>query len=336
MMSKFINNRASLCYDDVLIVPSHSTIESRSHCDTSVNITTLTAHHHFKIPIMAANMDTICGPKMASKMDDLGGIGIIHRNCPIEQITSPSFVAVGSLRNDKERIDKVIEAGHNICVDIAHGHSVNMQITLEYIRNRIASNKIIIAGNVCTQRGCNDLSKWGANIVKVGVGGGSACTTRIKTGCGVPQFQAVLDCADTGIPIIADGGIRHAGDAAKALAAGAKFVMIGGMLAGTDYTPDWNIEIASLGGYISYRGMASMDAKASTGLRLEHEEGVSVKVKARPQGSTEAVIKDLVDGIKSAMSYSGECTLDEFAESAKFCIVTSQTQKENQAHIHVK
>ncbi len=339
-MSKIQENKIGLCYDDVLIVPRYSEVLTRSAVSLAPNFKPFNG---LKIPIISANMDTITGIKMAKKMQELGGFGIIHRNESIQNIdkafgnTYPKnvFVAVGSYLNNKQRIDDVMSRGYNICVDIAHGDSEHMKSTLEYIRNK-DSSIFIIAGNVATPGACIALNSWGANLVKVGVGGGSACTTRIKTGCGVPQLTAVIDCAQTGIPIIADGGIRNSGDAAKALAAGAKFIMIGGMLAGTDSTPNWNSEDALLGKDMEFRGMASFKAKEATGLAMRHEEGISTKVKARPQGSTEAVIKDLVDGIKSAMSYSGACTLDEFAKSAKFCIVTSQTQKENQAHIHVK
>lgn len=331
----------SLCYDDVLIVPQYSGVLTRNDCSTQARIGTSL----FKIPIIAANMDTICGIKMAHKMYELGGIGIIHRNESIQKIRSQIdtipysklFIAVGSVASDRERIDKCLEEGFSICVDIAHGHSYHMKETLAYIKERANIQNIrpkIIAGNVCTVEATRDLHSWGANVVKVGVGGGSVCTTRIKTGSGVPQFSAVMNCAKTRnmIPIIADGGIRNSGDAAKALAAGATFVMIGGMLAGTDCTPDWNKEDALLGKDMEFRGMASLRAKEATGLALRNEEGISTKIKARFEGSTEEVIQELIDGIKSAMSYSGCFTLDAFRKEAIFTRVTSNTYKENHAH----
>jgi IMP dehydrogenase len=345
-MSKIQDNKIGLCYDDVLIVPRYSDVLTRSAVILAPNFKPFTSlDSHFKpftglkIPIISANMDTITGIKMAKKMQELGGFGIIHRNESIQNIDKAFkniepknvFVAVGSYLNNKQRIDDVMSRGYNICVDIAHGDSYHMKKTLEYIRSK-DSNIFIIAGNVATPDACIALNYWGANLVKVGVGGGSACTTRIKTGCGVPQLTAVLDCAQAGIPFIADGGIRNSGDAAKALAAGANFIMIGGMLAGTDCTPNWNYEDALLGKDMEFRGMASFKAKEATGLAMRHEEGISTKVKARFEGSTEEVIQGLVDGIKSAMSYAGCFTLQEFSYRATFMQVSSNTYKENHAH----
>jgi len=320
-------------------------------------------------PVFAANMDTVCGGKMAQKMSELGGVGIVHRYMPatdthnlildwfgkVEGVRTwedwepeefPSLtVAVGSVLNDKARIDVVLEqlnAGLplHICIDIAHGDSIHMTDTLYYIHQNI-NNSVhehpymgsIIAGNVCTMEGAVRLFDGGADIVKVGVGGGSACTTRIKTGCGFPQLAAISECAKAG-PIIADGGIRYYGDAAKALAAGADAIMIGGLLAGTDCTPGW--EIDNIGRNMEFRGMASKRAREACGGREVNAEGVSTQVPTQPVGSTQVVVEDLMEGVRSAMSYSGCHTLKEFKIKSKLVPVTLSTIDENKPHIKEK
>ena len=333
-------------FDDVLIVPQYSEISSRSDCGTLPRLPLL----DMKIPIFAANMDTICGTEMIKKMHKLGGMGILHRYMKITETHNTIsdwkdtdgklIVSVGSIVQDKRRIDMIIEWATSsrtskpltdlgICVDIAHGDSKNMVDTLLYIREE-GFVGVIIAGNVCTYTGAVRLFDNGADIVKVGVGPGSACTTRIKTGCGYPQLAAIAECSKAG-PIIADGGIRHYGDAAKALAVGADAVMIGGLLAGTDGTPFWS-ETPSCS-ELEFRGMASKAARKSCGNDGRNAEGVSVTVPWRPEGSTEEVIVELVEGIQSAMSYSGATTLVEFRTKSQIIQTTTSIMKENSPHI---
>ena len=309
-----------------------------------------------QIPVFAANMDTICGTNMAIKMHELGGVGIVHRYMKAsathnlihdwfhgtawankEGEDNPSLtVSVGSLFTDKQRIDIVLQQIReglpiNICIDIAHGDSRHMVDTLEYIhKNTPKLTGSIIAGNVCTFEGASRLFAYGADIVKVGVGGGSACTTRIKTGCGYPQLAAIAECSEAG-PIIADGGIRYYGDAAKAIAAGANAVMIGGLLAGTDCTPAW--EEGRIGKTMEFRGMASKRARESCGGFHGNSEGISTQVVTKAQGSTEAVVGNLMEGLRSAMSYSGCASLEEFKLKAKLVKVTRSTMGENKPHI---
>ena len=192
----------------------------------------------------------------------------------------------------------------------------------------VTFSNLVIAGNVCTYDGAARLMEAGADVVKVGVGPGSACTTRIKTGCGYPQLAAIEECSEAG-HIIADGGIRNYGDAAKALLAGAKAVMIGGLLAGTDCTPSWEPDGASL----EFRGMASKAARESCGGSSSNAEGVSVEVPWRPEGSTREVVEELMEGVRSAMSYSGTRTLREFSLKGKMVHVTPSTVNENKPHI---
>ena len=341
-----MNSKQAYSFDDVLIVPQYSDIESRSFCNTEVLLPKM---QPLEIPIFAANMDTICGVDMARKMHDLGGAGIIHRYMKAsethniiqdwfsddtrhQQIT----VAVGCLAKDKQRIDTVLQQIRyglpiNICIDIAHGDSKHMVDTLKYIHQK-APNRTgsIIAGNVCTREAADRLFIYGADIVKVGVGGGSACTTRIKTGCGYPQLAAIAECAEAG-PIIADGGIRYYGDAAKALAAGADAVMIGGMLAGTDCTPKWKEE--RIGKDMEFRGMASKRARGVCDGPIANAEGISTQVVTKAKGSTERVVGNLMEGVQSAMSYSGCRTLQEFRLKSKLVHVTSSVTAENKPHI---
>jgi IMP dehydrogenase len=350
------DQKTFLTFDDVLIQPAYSEIRSRDNCNVSVFLSDTVG---FAKPIIASNMDTITGFKMFEAMRHRGAAAFLPRTIPIEEIrgifdaylpekiiNNKIFVSVGAIprvvgwssidtkHKEFHRINEVIDAGYSIVVDIAHGHSENMKTTLEYIRSKIAPTdpRLIVAGNVATWRAVLDLKHWGANVIKVGIGSGSVCTTRTQTGVGVPQFSAIRECSKAKIPIIADGGIRSAGDAAKALAAGASMVMIGGMLAGTDMTPNWTPRKFELGEELEFRGMASLGAKANMGLQPKHEEGISTTTLARPEGSTNEVIDSLVDGIKSSMSYVGATTLKEFQERANFIEVSGNTYKENHAH----
>lgn len=339
-------------FDDVLIVPTYSEVESRSDCDTRIQ---LSSKMQLDIPVFAANMDTICSLKMAHKMRKLGGCGIIHRymshtathNLIHEWFDETEWddfeweedpiltLAVGTYVNDTQRIDTIIRAINtgkfpiNICLDVAHADSKQAVETLDYIRKKAPKwEGALIAGNVCTRSGAHRLFDAGADIVKVGVGGGSVCTTRIKTGCGYPQLAAIENCADSG-PIIADGGIRYYGDAVKALAAGADAVMIGGLLAGTDCTPQWVPDVETL----EFRGMASKAARIDCRGYSSNAEGIATTVIARPHGSTQEVIDELMEGIRSAMSYTGSKNLRDFRINSKFVQVTQSVIKENRPHI---
>ena len=324
-------------FDDVLIIPQYSEVASRSLCD----ITPTLPKMQLNIPVFAANMDTICGMSMVKKMAALGGCGILHRYMPSssthnfiqewDEDLGTLIVSVGTLEKDKQRINSVLcstTKNLGICVDIAHGNSKNMIDTLDYIRNSgVSLDGPVIAGNVCTYDGACRLFDAGADIVKVGVGSGSVCTTRSKTGCGLPQLVSIQTCAAAG-PVIADGGIRYPGDAAKALAMGAQAVMVGGMLAGTDCVPKY----AHAGKSMPFRGMASKEAREDFQQDPNHSEGVALTVVKQGSGSTEKVINNLVEGIMSSMSYVGATTLEEFREKAIFVKITPSAVKENGAH----
>lgn len=334
----------NVSFDDVLLVPRFSRIKSREDCSLKTDLGNTPLH----LPIIAANMDTICDVKMAKFMATQDGLGIIHRAMPVTETYEimsdwyqdedvqfdPLCMSVGCLRKDQHRIDTILSYCDNnpgnkvrICVDIAHGNSNNMLETLDHIRH-YGYEGLVIAGNVCTPNGVERLVAAGADVVKVGIGPGSACSTRNKTGCGYPQLAAIIECAKVG-PIIADGGIRTSGDAAKALAAGAKAIMIGGMLAGTDCTPGWDEDLT----FSKFRGMASKEARKAQGEPTANPEGISVTVVNRPQGSTQEVIQGIIEGVQSAMSYSDASNLDEFRRNAQIIEVRPSIMLENSPHI---
>lgn len=329
-----------LTFDDVLIIPSKSDVRSRK--DPSLS-TQLTKSKTMELPIIAANMDTVTESAMAIAMNDLGGMGILHRFMSIdEQISHVQTMLQGGLKtisasigvNDdfRDRARALVNAGVNILtIDIAHGHSVQMFETMKWCKDSF-SHVEIIAGNVATPEATEDLIKAGADAIKVGIGPGSMCTTRIITGAGVPQLTAIALCAEVGksynVPIIADGGIKTSGDIVKAFSAGASSVMLGSMLSGTIETPG---EIKN--GKKQYRGMASKSAQVSwrggmpEGMAPEGESTfVSVK------GHVKDVIQELSGGIRSGMSYINATQISEICEKARFIEMTSSGMSESRAH----
>ncbi|RMG74276.1 MAG: guanosine monophosphate reductase [Nitrospirae bacterium] len=330
-----------ISFDDVLIKPKYSNIISRDMTDIYCNLSKNTL---FAVPIISANMDTITEYEMALNMARMGGCGIVHRYMSIQRTENivmsllkegvRPFMAVGSVHNDRERIEFLLNVSEDIaiCIDIAHGHSSHMRDTLKFIRHEKKSECLVIAGNVATPEGVADLANWGADVVKVGVGGGSVCTTREKTGIGIPQLSAIQLCArDANVHIIADGGIRKPSDAVKAIAAGATCIMIGGMLAGTDWTPGWK-ESYEAHAPMEYRGMASAQARMSCNRASRYSEGVARRVLPKPPGSSESVLKEIVDGLRSAMSYVGAKNLEEFRQNVEFVRCSPSVVKENAPH----
>ena len=329
-----------LTFDDVLLVPRKSEMRSRRDPDLT---SSLTKDHQLRVPFVSANMDTITEGPMASKMDELGGFGIIHRFMNIEkqvgqiqQIleSGTSFVgaSIGVNSNDRERAIGLVNAGVQLLtIDIAHGHSTSMLETIDWLKSKWPDISII-AGNVVTPEGTWDLIQAGADAVKVGIGPGSMCTTRIITGCGVPQLTAIALCAQAGreknIPIIADGGIRTSGDIVKALSAGASTVMLGSVLSGTIETPG---EIQS--GHKLYRGMASKSAQNSWRGQVPKgmvAEGESIKVPVK--GHVEDVIDELSGGLRSGMTYLNASSVEELSAKAQFMEISATGQHESRAH----
>ncbi|MBT4760752.1 MAG: guanosine monophosphate reductase [Bdellovibrionaceae bacterium] len=327
-------------YDDVLIVPSMSNVKSRREPDLSSQLTKKVS---LGLPFISANMDTITESDMAISMHNLGAMGILHRFMTIEdQVNEVKKVAdkgiknisasIGVNQDFKERAQALVEAGVNIVtVDIAHGHSVSMIETLDWLKSTF-SHVEVIAGNVATPQGVEDLINSGADAIKVGIGPGSMCTTRVITGCGVPQLTAVALCAEVtkkhNVPLIADGGIKNSGDIMKALAAGADTVMLGSLLSGAIETPG---PIKS--GKKQYRGMASKSAQVSwrggvpKGMAAEGESTmVSIK------GHTKDVVFELAGGIRSGMSYINAMSIPEIKENAQFIEMSGMGHFESNAH----
>ena len=335
--------KKALSYDDVLLIPQYSDIESRNEIIIGSDLDECV---HLELPIIASPMDTITESDMAAAMSKNKALAIIHRYCTIheqsmmveeaiENVGTVGYIgaAVGVKGDFKERVDELINAGAEIiCIDVAHGHHVLMEKALKTLKDKHGSSIHLMAGNVATAEGYIALDEWGADSVRCNIGGGSVCTTRIQTGHGIPGFQTILDCvaADKEAKIIADGGIRNSGDIVKALAAGANFVMCGSLLAGTNETPGV-VHVESGVKYKTYRGMASKEAQGAWRGTPAYSEGVSTKVPYR--GSVSYVLKELQEGIKSGFSYSGARTIEELWHKAEFLFQTNAGQKESNPHI---
>ncbi len=334
-----------LTFDDVLLVPGYSEISSR-------NDITVKAQLHpnlcLTVPVISANMDTVTGEEMCRIMHKHGGLGILHRFAPEAELISivetlqedkvRFGVSVGVNLDDEKLFNLYLSRGINIfCVDVAHAHHQKVRYRLRHIRNA-KKDAIIIAGNVATLDGANFLAENGADIIKVGIGPGSLCSTRIMTGCGVPQLTAIIDCDvikqnHPHVKILADGGIRYPGDITKAIAAGADAVMIGGMLAGTEQTPGLIIKKGTPSRpllYKRYRGSASMEAKSSSGRDIKFIEGVSTDIPYR--GDASLVIDEIIDGLKSGCSYVGASSLLELQAKGRFVEVTHASYVEGTPH----
>ena len=338
-----------LAYDDVLLVPQYSDIKSRSEIDIGSVLESPFADIKCPLPIIASPMDTVSESDMALEMWENGALAVIHRYNTLEVQAShvqsvalrahPSVAgidiaaAIGAAGDYLDRARALVSAGARIlCVDVAHGHHILMKEALSTLRQVFGDGVHIMAGNVATLEGYNDLVDWGADSVRCNIGGGSICSTRIQTGHGVPGLQTIIDCArsDRNAPIIADGGIRNSGDIVKALAAGADFVMLGSMLAGTDETPGDIINTRE-GKFKSYRGMASKDAQIEWRGKTSSLEGIATTVPCK--GPVKEVLQELKRGIRSGFSYSGARTLGELQKKAKFIRQTIGGQVESSTHI---
>jgi IMP dehydrogenase len=282
---------------------------------------------------------------MANFIGAKGGIGVIHRFMTIEAnvgifkaCQERTFVSIGCSPEDLERAEALRDAGADLfCIDVAHAHARYVGKTLKKIRDMLGREACIMAGNVATYAGADYLASLSADIVKVGIGGGSVCTTRIKTGFGVPNLTAIKNCARVDRSVVADGGIRTPGDMVKALAFGADFVMIGSMLAGTRPTPGEVIVRRDAQGNENkvklYRGMASSEAQDDFhGGMTEWKtaEGISLDVPYRED--EELILADIVGGLRSGLTYGGAATIRELQRKLDFIRITPAGRVESQAH----
>lgn len=362
----FYTNEIALTYDDVLIVPNYSEIlptEAELKTRFSRNI-------ELNIPVVSSAMDTVTESRTAIAMALEGGIGVIHKNLPLEkqadevqkvkshQTDFKNFPNATLDKNKKlrvaaacgvgpkeiQRAEALIKAGVDaIIVDTAHGHSKGVIDMVQAVK-KLSNDIDVIAGNVGTSAGCEALIKAGADGIKVGIGPGSICTTRVVAGIGVPQMQAIFDCKEVceknKIPYIADGGIKYSGDIVKALAGGASTVMIGSLFAGCDETPGEKIEFQGRL-YKSYRGMGSLGAmekgsKDRYGQGAVDEvsklvpEGIEGQVPYR--GALATTLYQLLGGIRSGMGYVGAKTLKDLKERARFIKISSASLQESHPH----
>lgn len=337
--------KKTIAYDDVLLVPQHSDIESRK--DVSIgNWLDEKRGLWFDLPVIASPMDTISEIAMAITMARMGGLAIVHRYNTVqkqvdiaEQIfenVNPSKVgfAIGITGDYLERATQLTNSGARIlCLDVAHGDHVLMKRAIGILRDHMPDNVHLMAGNVATLEGFDRLCEWGANSIRVGIGGGSICSTRIQTGHGVPSLESVIDCSNTAndVAILADGGIKNSGDIAKALGAKADFAMIGSILAGSDATPGEIIVSENGSKRKVYRGMASKDAQLDWRGKASSLEGISTTVPYK--GSTIEIVEQLDNGIRSAFSYSGARTINEYWQKARFVLQSTAALSESKTHI---
>ena len=351
-----------LTYDDIQLVPRYSDIISRTH----INLHTLVSRRYGLLnPLVASPMDTVCGEEMAFKMFLMGGVGCIHRFMSIEEQSLivkslyqriygegfggpfeewgimydnwhseinliPIMAAVGVSESDRERAESLVESGANILViDVAHGHHKNVLEMIKWCKNNLDDKVDIIAGNIATVQAAMELETYGADGLRVGIGGGSLCTTRIKTGFGIPNVSCLEEIIRVAkVPIMADGGIRTSGDIAKALALGSSSVMLGSLLAGTEEAPGQIIETPK-GLYKRYRGSASLETKVVNEQQVRNVEGESTTIPYK--GGVKFIVNGLLDGVKSALSYGGARNLQEF--KPKYVVVTNSGINEAKPHL---
>lgn len=341
----------SKSFDDYLMSPRYSDIESRSE----VSLETSLGPYTFSLPIISSPMDTITNAEMAAAMAEAGGLGIVHRGQEAavqahevglgvviareKGVKDPIIgAAIGVKVEDVDRAERLVDAGAKIlCIDVCHGHHINVKRQIKRLQHL---NTTIIAGNIATRNGAMFLADQGVAGIRVGIGNGSICSTRLNTGHGVPQATALMHAAwgvsgvmDSTSPpearpaLISDGGCRNGGDIVKALALGADMVMLGSMLSGTYETPG-NCDDD---GYKVYRGMASEGAQADWGGGVKSVEGVTAKV--RSKGAVGPLLDALAENLRAGLSYSGARTIKDLQACADRIIVSQSSLRESDTHI---
>ena len=360
--------KEGITFDDVLLIPAESHV-----LPNEVDLSTqLAPNLKLNIPLISAGMDTVTEGRMAAAMAKMGGLGVAHKNLSIQAqadevrlakntpVTAEDThaavdkdgkllvaAAVGVTSDTFERAEALFEAGADaIVIDTAHGHSAGVLRKIKEIRDHFPHNTLI-AGNVATAEGTRALFEAGVDVVKVGIGPGSICTTRVVAGVGVPQLTAIYDAADVarefGKPIIADGGIKYSGDVVKALAAGGNAVMLGSMLSGTEEAPG-DVQQGSDGRLVkSYRGMGSVGAMSQQHGSSDRyfQGGVNEANKLVPEGieavvsykgTVSNVVYQILGGLRSGMGYCGAENIDKLIETAQFVRISNAGLRESHPH----
>ena len=342
--------KESLTFDDVLLLPRYSNVLP-SETDISLN---LTKKISLQVPFLSSAMDTVTESKMAIAIANEGGIGIIHRNFTIKNQTKEVIkvkkkrllvgAAVGTSNEDVERAKSLLSNGCDlIVVDTAHGHSEKVLKILSKLKKNSAKVPICV-GNIATGEAAKKLYNSGADIIKVGIGPGSICTTRMVAGIGVPQISAIMEVKQTlknkKIKIISDGGIKFSGDIAKAIAAGADAIMMGSIFAGTDESPGKKFQLNGKI-YKQYRGMGSIGAMSSGSANRYFQKNFKDKSKFVPEGvegrveykgDVSKIIYQLKGGLRSSMGYIGAKNLAQISKNAKFTKITKAGFYESMVH----
>ena len=342
--------KEALTFDDVLLLPRYSSVLPSK---TNINLS-FTKNINLKVPFLSSAMDTVTESKMAIAISKEGGIGIIHRNLDIKnqskevkKVANKKLLvgaAIGTNKEDIERAKSLISNGADlIVIDTAHGHSEKVLKTLSKIK-KIVKDVPICVGNIATGEAAKRLYNAGADIIKVGIGPGSICTTRMVAGIGVPQISAILEVkkalSNKNVRIISDGGIKFSGDLAKALAAGADAIMMGSIFAGTDESPGRKFKIKGKF-FKQYRGMGSVGAMSAGSANRYFQKNFKDKSKFVPEGvdgrveykgKVSKIIYQLQGGLRSSMGYIGAKNLKEINKKAKFIKITKAGFYESMVH----
>lgn len=321
-------------FDDVLVVPNYSEIESRAYISTEVDFLGLP----LKIPVIAANMDYIAGHRMVKTMHENGAMAILHRFAEWDELASemdvldkeniPFFFSVGirDIDESMSRIESVPENCVGVCIDVAHGHHSKVAKLITLTKER--TDLRVIAGNVATGTGAKFLADAGADAIKVGIGAGSVCTTRLVAGVGMPQLSAIMDAAEAvDIPIIADGGIRGSADVLKAFIAGASIVMAGMLFAGTTECPVPTVIGSDGHKYRPFRGQSIFGVNGERYVK----EGVEGYVEDK--GPVKDVLDILQAGLRSGMSYIGAENISQIKDKGQFVLISAHSHMENQPRV---
>ena len=340
----------SLTFDDVTLVPQYSSVlpvDTITSCKLSNNL-------DLNVPLLSSAMDTITESKMAIAVSKSGGIGVIHRNLSIEkQVSEVQKVkkssclvgaAIGVNDGDLERAEELSKVNTDlIVIDTAHGHTKKVLNTIKKIKKKLKYSTLCV-GNIATGKAAKFLADNGVDIVKVGIGPGSICTTRLVAGIGVPQLSAVMDVKKAlkryKTKIISDGGIKFSGDLAKAIAAGADAIMIGSLFSGTMESPGKIIRYKGKL-YKNFRGMGSVGAMSAGSADRYYQkknkditkyvpEGVEGMVKFK--GSVKEIIYNLVGGLKSSMGYMGAKTIEDLQKKGQFLKISKAGFYESMVH----